>query len=230
MKICNKCNLEKELDLFYKDKTKKDGYMNYCKSCKKKYEEHNKEKILQNKKIYYLENKEKILANNREYYNNNKEDILINNKKNYSKNRNKKINYQKKYYQKNKKRIQEYKKNNRNKINKSYNDRYKNDEIFRLRKIISVIIWRSLKNKKYDKKSKTSIILGCSYEDFKIHIENLFLEGMTWDNHGEWHLDHKVPISWAKTEEEVYKLNHYTNFQPLWAFENQSKNNKYADI
>jgi len=230
MKICNKCNLEKELDLFYKDKTKKDGYMNYCKSCKKKYEEENKEKILQNKKIYYSENKDKIFIKNKKYYSENKEDLIQYNRKYYSENKNSKIDYQKKYYLKNKKKIQEYKINNRDKINKSYSDRYKNDEVFRLRKIISSIIWRSLIKKKYDKKSKTSIILGCSYEDFKIYIESLFVEGMSWGNHGEWHLDHKVPISWAKTKEEVYKLNHYSNFQPLWAFENQSKNNKYADI
>ena len=53
---------------------------------------------------------------------------------------------------------------------------------------------------------------------------------MTWENHGSWHLDHKIPISWADTEEKVYKLNHFSNFQPLWAFENQSKNNRFADI
>ena len=52
---------------------------------------------------------------------------------------------------------------------------------------------------------------------------------MFWDNHGTyWHLDHIIPISWAKSEEEVYKLNHYTNFQPLSAFENLAKNNRFA--
>jgi hypothetical protein len=50
-----------------------------------------------------------------------------------------------------------------------------------------------------------------------------------WNNHGTyWHLDHIIPISWAKSEEEVYKLNHYTNFQPLSAFENLAKNNRFA--
>lgn len=53
---------------------------------------------------------------------------------------------------------------------------------------------------------------------------------MSWDNHGEWHLDHKIPISWADSIEQIYKLNHYTNFQPMWAFDNQSKNNKFASI
>lgn len=56
-----------------------------------------------------------------------------------------------------------------------------------------------------------------------------FDEYMFWNNHGTyWHLDHIIPISWAKSEEEVYKLNHYTNYQPLSAFENLAKNNRFA--
>jgi hypothetical protein len=50
---------------------------------------------------------------------------------------------------------------------------------------------------------------------------------MTWENYGKWHLDHKTPISWAKTEKEVIELNHYTNFQPMWAIENLSKGNRF---
>ncbi len=50
---------------------------------------------------------------------------------------------------------------------------------------------------------------------------------MTLSNHGKWHLDHIIPISYAKSKEEVYILNHYTNFQPLWAIDNLSKGNKY---
>ena len=230
MKKCNKCDLEKDYDLFYKDKTKKDGYMNYCKSCKKIYEDENKEKILQSKKIYYSENKDSIVIKNKIYYSENKNSILETSKKYYSKNKENKIEYQKNYYFLNKEKIQDYKKNNRVKINEKYNFRYKNDEIFRLRKRLSSTICRSLREGGYEKKSRTSKILGCSYEDFKLYIEEMFKDGMTWENHGEWHLDHKTPISWASTEDEIYELNHYTNFQPLWAFDNQSKNNKYADI
>jgi hypothetical protein len=49
---------------------------------------------------------------------------------------------------------------------------------------------------------------------------------MTWENQGQWHLDHIYPISLAKNEQEVIKLNHYTNFQPLWAKDNLTKHNK----
>ncbi len=52
--------------------------------------------------------------------------------------------------------------------------------------------------------------------------------GMTWKNkefYG-WHIDHIVPLSSAKTEEDVYKLCHYTNLQPLWSKDNMSKGSK----
>jgi hypothetical protein len=57
-------------------------------------------------------------------------------------------------------------------------------------------------------------------------MESLFKEGMTWDNHGEWHIDHIIPISSGKTEDEVVKLCHYTNLQPLWKTENLLKGDK----
>jgi hypothetical protein len=69
-------------------------------------------------------------------------------------------------------------------------------------------------------------MLGCDYDFFKAYIERQFKQGMTWENHGKWHFDHIIPVSSAKNEEELIKLNHYTNFQPLWAEENLSKSNK----
>ena len=52
---------------------------------------------------------------------------------------------------------------------------------------------------------------------------------MCWNNYATyWQLDHIIPISWAKTEEDVYKLNHYSNFQPLNWLKNIKKSNKYS--
>jgi hypothetical protein len=63
-------------------------------------------------------------------------------------------------------------------------------------------------------------------EFLKKHLEIQFIEGMSWENQGKWHIDHKIPLSSAKTEEEVYKLCHYTNLQPLWAEDNLKKGSK----
>jgi hypothetical protein len=49
---------------------------------------------------------------------------------------------------------------------------------------------------------------------------------MDWNNQGQWHLDHIYPVSLATNETHLIKLNHYTNFQPLWAIDNIKKGNK----
>lgn len=72
----------------------------------------------------------------------------------------------------------------------------------------------------------TEDILGCSFKDFKLYIESKFQPGMSWNNYGLWELDHIIPIASAKTKDEVIKLNHYTNFQPLWATDNKEKRDK----
>jgi hypothetical protein len=82
--------------------------------------------------------------------------------------------------------------------------------------------------KNISKKNRTFDIIGCTPDFLKEHLERQFKEGMTWDNYGYygWHIDHVIPLSSGKTEEEIYKLCHYTNLQPLWAEENLKKSNK----
>jgi len=114
---------------------------------------------------------------------------------------------------------------------REYNAAYKrarvaNDPDFRMRCNIRSLIKVVIKKQGYTKKSKAFDILGCEYEEFKKYFESLFKPGMTWDNHGEWHIDHIYPVSKAKNEKHLIELNHYTNLQPLWAKENLMKGNK----
>jgi len=115
---------------------------------------------------------------------------------------------------------------NKESRNKRTRERKEIDPLFRLTAIIRTAIRNSITRRGYTKKSNTYEILGCSFEDFKTYIEIQFTKGMTWENKNLWHLDHIIPISSARTEEEVIKLNHYTNFQPLWAEDNLIKSNK----
>jgi hypothetical protein len=112
---------------------------------------------------------------------------------------------------------------------KKYN-RYKQetDKKYRLIKLIRCAINNGFRTKKFTKKSRSIEIIGCSYEEFEKHIESLFLDGMTWENRGVkgWHIDHIIPVSSASTEEELIKLNHYTNLRPLWAIDNLKKGAK----
>lgn len=95
----------------------------------------------------------------------------------------------------------------------------------------------ALKQKALTKNSKLFEYLGCSIEVLVVHLEKQFQSGMSWNNYGRWHptldkwnIDHITPLSIAKTEEELYKLCHYTNLQPLWARENSSKKDKVLGI
>ena len=115
-------------------------------------------------------------------------------------------------------KILEYKKN-----------RKTTDSLFKLKCNIANLIYYSIKNKGYSKSSKTHKILGCSIDYFKNYLEIQFTKGMSWENAGEWHLDHIYPVSLAKDKEELIRLNHYTNFQPLWAKDNIKKGNKIID-
>lgn len=191
-KKCSRCSEEKPLDMFSNDKSRKNGKQRTCKECVKKYREENKEKLIESSKKYYQLNKEKMIEKNKKYYQLNKE-------------------------QTNKRR------------NKWRNEKFKSNPLFKLEYRIRHLISRSIKNKK---NTKTEQILGCSIDEFKKYIEKQFEPWMTWENYGNkngianeenfsWDIDHIIPISSAKTEEELLKLNHYTNLQPLDSYFNR---------
>ncbi len=108
--------------------------------------------------------------------------------------------------------------------NKSKLKRYHNDINYKIQRNVSNLIKAYFKKKNIPKRSKTLIILGCSYEDFRQHLESQFQDWMSWDNHGKyekdkfnigWDIDHIIPLDSAKIEEDIIRLNHYTNLQPL---------------
>ena len=88
-----------------------------------------------------------------------------------------------------------------------------------------------IKSKGLRKSRTLNQYLGCSPLELKSHLEVQFQPGMTWDNYGLWNgelnygwdIDHIIPLASAKTVEEVLRLNHYTNLQPLWQRDNLHK-------
>jgi hypothetical protein len=224
-KVCSKCKEEKEVCEFGKRKDSKDGLSRECKSCingyfkkysqssntkeyKKKYRETNKEKKKESDKKYREENKEKINQKLREWRKSNKEKL-------------------KKYYNKSKETNKKYLENNRDKVrerrNKYFRLRKNNDPLFKLSCNLRTLICLSLTNNGYSKNTKSYEILGISFNELLLYFEGLFENWMSWDNYGRhngeynygWDIDHKIPLSSAKNEEEIIKLNHYTNLQPL---------------
>ena len=113
------------------------------------------------------------------------------------------------------------------KNNPSYTtDRKKSDPAFKLIKNLRRRLNRFINFTYITKRNTTINLVGCSPKELKLFLENKFADNMSWENYGEWHIDHIIPLSSAKTEEDLYKLSHYTNLQPLWAKDNLSKSNK----
>jgi len=199
--ICTKCKIEKKTSDFYKDKRRKTGLQAHCKKC-----------CIEKKVIY-----------NREFRKNNRELVRAWGRKNsrddYHRRKNAISVYQKEYYKKNRDKLQ--------KKNVQYTrNRRRSDPLYRTRCLLGARTLKALKGIGFQKSKTTEEMLGCSYDYFLQHLESLFTDGMNWENQGEWHIDHIIPLSSAKNEKELIKLCHYTNTQPLWAKDNLSKSNK----
>ena len=74
--------------------------------------------------------------------------------------------------------------------------------------------------------------LGCTLDEFKVYLESMFAPGMSWDNYGEWHIDHIRPLcSFDLTDlNKIKEACHYNNLQPLWAKDNLSKISKDKEM
>lgn len=183
--------------------------------------EYNKDYVAKNKdkiKSYQAEYKEKIVKPKRKYNDEYRENFL-----------NKKRKSDRKYYLNNKEAINEkkrlYEKDKRN-----------NNPFHKLKNRLRSMIGNAIDRKGYIKNSKTEQILGCSFDEFKNYIESKWEPWMSWENYGlykkdcynvGWDIDHIIPISSAKTEEDLYRFNYYTNLQPLCSKINRDEKRAY---
>jgi hypothetical protein len=97
------------------------------------------------------------------------------------------------------------------------------DPFFVMRRILNNRLRNALKG--VSKASTTMGLLGCTREQLMAHLESQFLPGMTWDNRGQWQIDHIIPCaSFDLTDPEQQRACfHYSNLRPLWAEENRRK-------
>lgn len=101
-------------------------------------------------------------------------------------------------------------------------ERYKSDPEYRIHCALRNRLRRAASgNKKYS----VSKLIGCSFSELRKHLESLFKPGMSWENHGEWHIDHKLPCAFfnLQSKDQQKRCFHYTNLQPLWAKDNIKK-------
>lgn len=212
-KKCYKCLKTRLVKYFNKRKASKDGLQKVCKDCSRLQ---SKDFYFKNKQLYkdlYLKDRETILNRNKKWNKNNRDKVIQHKQKFMSNN----PDYYSKYRKENKKIL------NR-KTSLRDNFRRKTDILFKLQK--------NYRNRLYDyyrgtnRSKRSEEIIGLSWTEFKIYLENKFLIGMTWENYGEWHIDHIIPLASANSPKELENLFHYTNCQPLWAKDNILKGAK----
>ena len=200
-KICRICNNDKGLNEYHQKKGTKDGHRNECKECvkeiQKKYKEKPgfKEKQKEYDKKRYNEKRNEILDYKKIYHKENKEKINSK-KREYYKKEKVKISQKKwwnEYKELNKEKLKEYRRKNKRK-NRDYSSNYRINN--------------------------PHIIAWCSVL-YSFHITNLFTVGMSWENHGEWHIDHIKPVSKFDKDTDVSIVCSLDNLQPLWATDSE---------
>lgn len=157
---------------------------------------------------YFEKNREKVLKYHYDYN---------------SKNPEKKKNYDARWYAKNLN-----KKVNPKTRSARHKRKMESDPMYAITTKLRAVVRASFKRIGKNKPTNTQDCLGCNWEEAKTHIESLWQEGMTWDNHSlrGWHIDHIRPVS-SFEHHELHLMNHISNLQPLWAEDNLKKSDTW---
>ncbi len=198
-KICTKCKHILDIKSFNVRSSSIDGLSAWCRMCLKEYATIYRQTHKESAKQWRTNNKVKMAEYNKEYSRNNR--TVIN------------------------KRHSEWMKQNKDKLNLKRRIRMASNPQSKIAQLLRTRLRSALRAQNATKNSSAVDNLGCSIEEFKKYLENLFVDGMSWDNHGEWHIDHIKPLdSFNLVNSLEQKLAcHYTNLQPLWAIDNLKK-------
>lgn len=198
------------------------------------------------RRAYYHANKELCLAKNKEWCEKSKEkrkkqiDVWRERpevkkrrheriKKDYLENREERLRINKEWREKNREYRAEYHKayraKNKSIIYAKHAAHRRDNPNARIASRLRTRIWVAIRKAGTIKRSTTVVLVGCSFEFLLSHLEARFKEGMTWENYGQWEVDHIKPCdSFDLTDEEQQrKCFHFSNLQPLWMRENRSK-------
>lgn len=209
-KLCSVCNQPKDISQFGKAHKNKDGYDVKCKSCRNEfnrlYRESNKDAYLAARKRNYIKNIDKMRFEKVKYYHNHVEA---------------KAAYDRVYRVENKQKIRGYKKSWEIKNKTRVDIRIKRN----LYRRINHVIMDGYKS------AHTLDLLGCTFDEFLIHLESQFTENMSWDNYGQygWHVDHVKPCNAFDLTDPTQQREcfNYKNLQPLWWVDNLKKSKKW---
>jgi hypothetical protein len=212
--ICSVCCIEKE-EYHFRKKT------SMCRPCqdeylKQYYLEHKEEKKIYKQK-HYQANKKKINEKQKQYYEANKDTILTLNGNWRKEHPDKMKEYLNKYHIKNENKLKAYK--------REYQKLWDKNPIHRVSSRFGAQLYSALRLRKRGRRWEQ--VVGYSLNDLMSHLESMFVQGMSWENYGEWHIDHIIPKKSFNYENENDKdfINCWSldNLQPLWAEDNLRK-------
>lgn len=214
LKICGHCKRELPIEMFYKNSRTSDGLSCSCNDCRKEYRqselgrEVSKKAGIKHMRKY--SEKYKQMRQTEEW-------------------KEKHRNYNHTEKGREGERLRSKRRRKLGKVSELHKRRYQIDLNFKISHCCRSRIHKVLKGK--IKSGHSLDLLGCSVDELKVHLEQQFEPGMTWENYGEWQIDHIIPCSYFDlTKEENQRICfNYRNLQPLWANENNIKKAKVPD-
>lgn len=240
MKDCTKCGINKPLSEFHNSSRAKDGKFSACKECRNAanriissktdhaavYRERmarDGDALRQRSREYYQANKDRIKARSLEWSKKNPERKKESRSRHYEQNKDEYLRSASEWAKRNRSRRTEiclaYMKRKRDEDPRSY------VATVTARKLLSRILNSTGRNKK----GRTFDALGYNKQQFTEHLESLFQDGMSWENHGKWHIDHIIPVSELVRcgVTDPSKINCLSNLRPLWAEDNMAKRDHF---
>jgi hypothetical protein len=225
-KTCPRCKLELSASNFTSLKTSKDGLAAYCKNCRRLNDIDRKinaknNVVIVNESLLKVCSKCFIEKPHTQYRINRKSTDNITHicleclpTNNWTKKKQQLS--EKKYRENNPEKMREKYKKQGNNVNR----RIRNS----IHQYIRAIFQKNTREKTYN----TFTYIGCDIQFFKNWLEFQFSDGMTWDNYGEWHMDHVIPCSTfdLSNDNEIKECFNWKNYQPLWKKDNLVKSNK----
>ena len=190
------------------------------------------EQALAKAREWKRKNQDKVKASRKAYYDKNKEQERIQKKEWQTNNKDKKAASDKRYRQKHAEKIKQNIRSNYPRLREKQRERYRTDPEYRLKMCLRAGFTQSLRLQDAEKHTSVSKLIGCTMAELKTYLSSKFVEGMSWDNHGKWHIDHVRPVSSFSMADASQRAKcwHFSNLQPLWAKDNLSKSNFWDGV
>lgn len=209
---CTRCLQEKDESLFSKASGRKSGRQPRCKACHKEYA--SRPDVKKKRAEKYAENRDENIRKCREYYAENRKALLE---------------QKKEYYERNREEILEKTKGNYGRTNARIRERMREDPAYRAASLLRARISHAART--MGVMDKRGVVLRAEREKIKQRIEMNFKPGMSWENYGEWQIDHTKPVAaFVAQGIDVTMANLLCNLRPQWKKDNMVKSSTFKGV